>query len=284
MQLSYSQNPAIGRPGMIADTAIVKHTKSRIANNYLRAGYAVFRVPGYGSAGTPNTEDPGQVYNIVVGGIAADADAIATAMTSATGTFTTQDGVMANLDLMPARKLSVTFDASTDWDPTNGTIVYINDEGKQVSETIAIATSTAPTTVGYARRFVSFTKPAQTGAGGAATIGIAVLDTLTTADIDGVAQYVAGREPALTTPDSLAAEFKDGDAVPVLEVGQIVVVTEEACTPDSSVYVRIAPSGANTQLGAFRATVDSSTAVDMSAKWKYLRTSAIGGLNVVSLR
>lgn len=59
------------------------------------------------------------------------------------------------------------------------------------------------------------------------------------------------------TSDNL---YRVNSLVPVMDDGEIWVEVEEAVTPASAVYVRHTASGDNTQLGAFRASSDSSTA------------------------
>lgn len=287
MQLAYSENPAIGRRGMLADLG-PHYTKSKIASGKVRAGYGVFRTPGYGDAGSTNL-DPGQVYNIPSPGVAADVDAIGTgavvksAASNQTLLAAVMDGVVAGADMSPARKLTLICDASTDWDATTGVITFINQDGNTVQENLAIATSASLTTTGYARRFVSLYIPAQTGAGGTATLGVAVLDTVTAADFVGVCQYEAGKEPAETDATATPAEYADGATLPILDEGQIYVTTEEACDPTSTVYVRIGAGSGGSQMGAFRASADSATAVALS-NCRYARVSGVGGLNVLEVR
>ncbi len=287
MQLSHTTDPAVGRAGMLADLG-PKYTKSRIASGKVRAGYGVFRTPGYGGAGS-QSYDPGQGYNIPVPGVALDVDAIATgavgisAATAKTILASQVDGVVGSGIMSPARRVTVTVDSSTDWDPTTGVITYVDQDGQTRTENLAIATSAALTTTGYVRQFVSLYLPAQTGAGGTLTIGVAVLDTVNAADFEGVCLYSSGEEPFQTDATQVPAEFGDGDTLPVLDAGQVWVVTEEATDPTSTVYVRIGAGSGGSQLGAFRASADSATAVALpsSCRFAYARAA---GLNVLELR
>ena len=78
--------------------------------------------------------------------------------------------------------------------------------------------------------------------------------------------------------DREAANFAAGETLAVMRKGRIWVITEEAVTPASPVFVRFASGGGGTQLGAFRDDADTATAVDMSAKLKFLTTAAADAL------
>ncbi|MCK4717648.1 MAG: hypothetical protein KAT70_03175 [Thermoplasmata archaeon] len=284
MQTNYDTDPAIARAGMLADSRLLKHTASRLASGPIKAGMGVFRVPGFGSPGTHGA-DPGQVYQNPTPAVALDVDAIIATIATTTGIQTLvaadADGVVGVAEMYPARRVTLTVDAHADWDPTTGVLTYVNQEGIMVTEDLAIASSAALTTVGYVRQFVSFVIPAQTGTGGTATMGVAVLDSgITLADFEGVALYDASVEPYLTTPAASAAEFGDGDAIPVLVRGAVWVATEDACSAGQPVYLRIGGGAGGTQLGAFRSDTDSATAV-LVTNARYARDSAIAGLNKV---
>jgi hypothetical protein len=104
-------------------------------------------------------------------------------------------------------------------------------------------------------------------------IGVAMLDTAT------VESSPLGTTPA---PSEDSAIWPDNATVPVLDSGKIWVRTEDTCVERGAVYVRIAPSGANTQIGAFRSDADSANAVLVTnARWD--RDSSAGGLNVLVL-
>lgn len=77
-------------------------------------------------------------------------------------------------------------------------------------------------------------------------------------------------------------EYLQGQMVAVLKKGRAWVTVEEAVTPASPVFVRFA-TGTGTQLGAFRASADTATAVQ-AAGWRYITTQATpGGLAQVEL-
>lgn len=291
MQLTYNTDPPIGRAGMLADTRIMKHTASRLAAGRIKAGYGVFKVPGYGQAGT-RIGDPGQVWQTPAPSHVVDADAIMTAKASAAAGVTflpaSFDGVHGANVMTPARKVTVTTSAHADFDAdADGLVItYVNQYGVQVAETFATADAGNETftTAGYAYEVVSvaFAADSMSGAAGTVTIGVAVLEaTINLQDFVGVAQYDAAKEP-FDTVGTDAAEFGDKDAVNVLRKGAIWVTTEDACVAEGDVYVRIAVGAGGTQLGAFRSEADTASAVILTgARWG--RDSAIGGLNILEM-
>lgn len=291
MQLTYNENPAIGRAGMLADTRIMKHTASRLAAGRIKAGYGVFLVPGYGQAGT-RIGDPGQVWQTPTPSHVVDDDAImlATASNAAGVTYLPAgyNGVHGANVMTPARKVTVVTSAHADFDAdADGLVVtYVNQYGVQVAETFATADAGNETftTAGYVQELVSvaFAADSMSGAGGTVKIGVAVLEaTINLQDFIGVAQYDAAKEP-FDTVGTDAAEFGDKDTINVLRRGAIWVTTENACVAEGDVFVRIAAGAGGTQLGAFRSDADTATAVQVTgARWG--RDSAIGGLNILEM-
>lgn len=68
----------------------------------------------------------------------------------------------------------------------------------------------------------------------------------------------------------------------VLHVGRIYVQVEEAVTPASTVHVRIASGGGGTQLGAFRASADTATALAATGM-RYLTSADANGFAVLEV-
>lgn len=271
IQTSFAQQHASVLPGQLMGVFNPRRTTNRWARGLLAAGRMAFRVPASAESAQRKLDRgyPGEVYQLPVGGLVADVDAIGT-ISSATGTKTLASGVtpgvVAGSTLQPARKLTITFDSSTDWDPTSGTLNYVDLNGQNRSEAVAISTSGTFTSAFEAKTFTSLVVPAQTGSGGSATIGIAALDadgTLTLADCVGVVQrqfmktmvnpsnlYIGPSSDGITNANVLA-HYVDGDTVPCLYEGSIVVATETAVAAGDPVYVRLGASGGLTQLGMF---------------------------------
>ena len=74
----------------------------------------------------------------------------------------------------------------------------------------------------------------------------------------------------------------ENSAFGVLHSGRVYVQVEEAVTPASAVYVRVASGGGGTQLGAFRASADTATARAASGM-RYLTSAGIAGMAVVEV-
>lgn len=279
LQSSYTQQVFTALPGQYSTAYEPRRVTARISRGLLRAGLMAFKVQGYGGSGSRNSVEPGEAFQIPAQPVAASVNAIGTGVTSATGLKTVGSGVTAGVaafqTLSPARKLTVTFDSSTDWDPTTAVITYVNNEGKTVSENLAVATSTTATTTGYAKAFVSLSVPAQTGTGGSATIGYAAMAALAAADFVGVVVrqpmksmvnpsnlYIGPTSDGITNANTLA-HYVDGDTVTLLEEGGIWVYAEEDMSDRDDVFCRVTANGANTLLGAFRNDSDSGNCVQV---------------------
>jgi len=136
----------------------------------------------------------------------------------------------------------------------------------------------------YYASVTSIVVPAQSGTGGTATFGIAVMTTLVIGDFRGV----VCRQPVKTTiatggiygypgitSSSVTADYVDAEDVPVLTAGGIWVYSEEAISDGDPVYVRVASGSGGSVLGAFRNDADSaSCALVVGAKFKRDSTAA----------
>jgi hypothetical protein len=281
MQTTHTENVAIGRVGQIADSRIMRHVKSRLADSGIQAGCGVFRVPGFGDAGdTTRMVDPGQIYQLTQDSQAAVVNAFKTSGASAAGiqVITVFDGTFADHDLHPARKATLILSNHADWDATTAVAKYVNQEGKTVTENLAIPNTgnATVTTTGFVRRWISLTIPAQSGAGGTYTIGAAILDaSVVLSDFVGIAMYDAahfsarGASPLLaagqTFTEDTAAEYAAFESVPVVEKGAVWVRSEDACSEGAAVFVRIVGGVP----GRFRSDADGRQrhCRDRGAKW-----------------
>jgi hypothetical protein len=277
LQTNYTQQVFDALPGQYSTAFEPRRVSAKFARGLLRAGLMAFKVPVTGGAGSRNSIDPGEAFQIPSAPVAATVGGIGTAVSSAAGTKTVGSGVTAGtyaaIQLLPARKLTVVFDSSTDWDATTAVITYVNHLNQTVSENLAIATSTTATTVGYAKSFVSLVIPTQTGSGGTATIGFAALGSLTIADALGVVVrqpmksmvnpsnlYIGPTSDGITNANTLA-HYVDGDTVMHLQEGGIWVYSEETILDRDPVYVRVAAGAGGSLLGAFRNDDDSASCV-----------------------
>jgi len=98
------------------------------------------------------------------------------------------------------------------------------------------------------------------------------------ADLLGVAMHSHAAENDIAAADSVL----DGRMFNVLRDGRIYVVVEEAVTPASTVFVRISAGGGGSQLGAFRASADTATALACAGA-RYLTSAGIAGVAVLEI-
>lgn len=266
VQTSYSQNPQEAQLGQIAEGFGPQRVRSRIGRGLIRAGYGVLLAQGAGNDSLQNPQyasiiNPGTVYHVPFPAGTVSAAALHTGASSASvQTITSFNGVYGASELMPSRTITFTFDSSTDWDPTTGTVTFVDDLGNTVTENLAVATSAALTTTKKVRKLLSVTLPAQTGAGGVFTIGVSALTTGTEALFAGVAIRQAHKMTIATAglfgyPGQLGvtgpADYVDSDSVPCLTEGGIWVYSEAAVNDGDPVYMRTAANGGLTVLGAF---------------------------------
>lgn len=191
---------------------------------------------------------------------AADVDAIIATIASAAAPQTISgaglDGVIGGGDMIPARNVTLTFDAHADWDPSNATVEGEDINGDVVTELLAIATSTTATGAVLFRKITSLTIPTQTGAGGTATMGTGtLLGGLTGADVVGMIRYLAARE----TAENATAEFAQFDVLSVITGGRVWVETEVAVSDGERVFVRLVTAAAE-EINAYRNDRDGTAA------------------------
>lgn len=89
------------------------------------------------------------------------------------------NGLIGDDVMSPPRRLSFTFDSSTDWDPTTITVTGKGQDGATITETFAVATSTTASGAKYFRQVTQVSIPAQTGTGGTFTMGVLASVTAT---------------------------------------------------------------------------------------------------------
>lgn len=104
-----------------------------------------------------------------------------------------------------------------------------------------------------------------------------VSDASAATAIAGVVLYDPMVESASAT-----AEFAVGDVVGVMRKGAVYVVTEDACTPASSVFVRVTAAGAEVA-GSFRSDADGGDAIELTTGARFLHSSGAGEINILEL-
>jgi hypothetical protein len=293
LQNSYGFEQFRMLPGSFMAAFNAREVSNKIARGLLGAGKMAFKVPTVGGAGSRNSIDPGEAFQYVVGGTAADADAVLSggASSASEQEITTFNGALAGGPFQPARAITLTLSNNADWNATTAVLSGINHLGVPVSENLSIPDSgnTALTSANTYREITSLVIPAQAGTGGTFTVGVAAVASgaLTAADFFGVVV----RQPVKTTintsnlygypgqngPASMNFDYADGETVPCLYKGDIAVVTETAVVDRGAVYCRVAASANGTELGAFRADDDGGSAV-LVPNARFVRDAAEAGV------
>lgn len=278
-QSSYGFKTFSAKPGQLADAFSPREIVAHIARGPLLAGYMGFKVPVVGGAGSRNDIDPGEVYQRVLAGTAANTTAIlasggASALTAQEYTSAQFNGTYGTTELQPARQVTMVLNNNANWDATTAVLTGYNHEGALVSENLSIpdAGNTTLTSVNRYRSITSLDIPAQSGTGGTFTLGISALSAgaLTADDFFGVVvedklKSAVSNSNLYGYPGYGAATFEanyvDGDTVPCLYFGHIWVYSETAVTDRAPVYCRIASGAGGSTLGAFRTDADTATAI-----------------------
>jgi hypothetical protein len=257
-QTSYTAAPLAGFPGQISDTSRLRD----IVTFFCKQSGGI--LPGRAVVVPVNTEGghadrPRGAYPAA---LAAGATAIlATGGASSASPQTISGGALNGtvgddpLDV-PA-PFTFTFSSSADWDATSITLTAELPDGTQTTELVAIpnnGNATVTTARAY-RRFVSAAIPAQTGAGGTFTIGVAGTGAaLDARQFLGVSHLDSATE-VNASGLAVIAENREGGAV---RSGRVFVETDQLVLPRSPVYVRTAGTAA--LIGVFRGDSDSGNA------------------------
>ena len=270
MQTSYSIDPGNAREGMIADSRRFTHYVSRMAEGAIKAGLAVFTVPGGGSPFSDHGGDPGTVYQSPSPAAAASATQIlasggASSASSQVVSGAALNGAIGTSAMYPERKITLVLSNHTDWDATTAVLSgELNGVAKTENLTIPNNGNTTLTTTGYFDKVTSLAIPAQTGTGGTFTIGVAILDSsVVLADFEGFAVWDPTLIPNTIPSQDQTAEYHDKDTLSVMLKGAFWGVAE---TPASAlyrgdVYVRVAGTGT---FGAIRHDSDSGNAIQIT--------------------
>jgi hypothetical protein len=201
---------------------------------------------------------------------AADVDAIMTAAVFASaaaaqdiasGTF---DGVIGFDRISPCRTITVTFDASGDWDTPSGECridIYGNDAaGIEIKDTVSRANGAGAVTLTTRKAFADVTRvhvEACNGAGGTATMGVSNgYVELTQRDYPGVACFTKFLEPNVTVAP--VYEIATRIQFDILVRGHIVVIPEHAVSIGDQAYIRVLAAG-NDVRGQFAGADGAST-------------------------
>lgn len=241
-QNSYPFNMPKGVPGRIADCGF-KNTLSPQCLEQIPAAIGVMKplnvdygimLPRNDTASSVFSADliTGNTVNFTVNGVAI------TPVVYATSHLATMQAIANAIAAIPSVSSAVVGGAS------DRTITIISNPGTATAVTVATVT-------GGASQATITTTASQSGT------------------FFGVTQQVYNKMnawmpdfgPNLTLSSGLPSPYFAGQVAPTLTQGRIYVVPETVVTSNSPVYMRVAASGANTQLGAFRADADGGSAV-----------------------
>lgn len=255
-QTTVTSSPAVAVAGMLADTGPNDIISTRVdAAAGIAPGLFVFRTDnGDLAAGFPSS-------------IAQDVDAIKTNIASAAApqALTTADfnGAIGDDRIFPPAKIELVLSSSTDWDATSATLTGLDENGLPVSETLSIPNNgnATVTSSNYYSYVTALSIPAQTGAGGTATLGVSATRTLDGRDCLGVSVIDASKTLESSLSSSNNEVFEDETVMPVLKKGRIRVDVETAWKAGDCPLVRLVATGAE-KLGATRAgSTDSGDAL-----------------------
>jgi hypothetical protein len=243
VQTTYSQNPAAGYAGQLAD-GHPADIKTAIAEVAIAAGIPAM----HGATTRAECRPP---YTPAT----ADVDAIlatggASAATAQTLSGSSLDGVVGQGELVPPRPITLVLSNHADWDLTTALITGTDEDGSVIVEPVVIpnaGNATVQTQQAF-RKVTSIYIPAQSGTGGTFTAGFAAgvgaIDHL----VHGVALYDASREPEAYPIDY---------AVPCVKRGRVFVTSETSYTDGNPVFVRFIATGSEVA-GQVRATADAN--------------------------
>lgn len=265
-QNSYPYNMPIGVEGRIADCGF-KNTLSPMCLEAIPAGIGVMKpfnldydimLPRNDTASSVFSADliTGNTVNATVNGVAI------TPVVYATSHLATMQAVANAIDAIPS------VSSATVGGANNRTITIISNVGTATTVSVFTVTggasqATVTTTTGQSGTFFGVTQR-----------------------IYGKANaYIPDLGPNLTLSSGIVAPYYRGQVAPTLTQGRIYVTPETVVTSNSAVYMRVAASGANTQLGAFRGDADSGNAILIPATQAIWRegNGTIGNLAVLEL-
>lgn len=251
MQTSYSENPAVAVPGMLADSSNRRVVSAIVEQASSPAGIEPGLVVVKGSSGF----NPLQV-RVPLAPVAVDTDAIklSIATVGAPVTYSGADfnGVVGEGNFDPPQYGTATFSAHADVNAGTLTWVYENGEGEQVTDVLTIADGPSGQTLRTTQplaRSISTTISTMGGTGGAVMFGVAADGGLNDQETVGIAVH----------DDTLGGDdIHDHETdIPVLRNGVIWCTIEDAFVYGDPVYVRHVATGGEKR-GAIRTAPDGT--------------------------
>jgi hypothetical protein len=265
-QNAYPFDMPIGIPGRIADCGF-KNTLSPQCLENIPAAVGVMKpfnldykimLPRNDTASSAFSADliTGNTVNATVNGVAI------TPVVFATSHLLTMQAVANAIAAIPSVASATVGGAS------NRTITIISDVGTATNVTVFTVT-------GGASQATVTTTASQSGTFFGVTQSI----------YNKMNAWFPYTGPNLALSSGAPNPYFQGEVAPTLTQGRIYVVPETVITSNSPVYLRVAPNGLNTQLGAFRGDADGGSAVLIpvtSAIWRE-GNGVVGGIAVLEL-
>jgi hypothetical protein len=256
-QLSYTEAPAIGIPGGIVDTGIVRDIISRIVSTQKLATVLVDATPANGT------------YTITINGVE-----IASFAASSSTQAQVRDGLLADFVGSSAPVTAVAGGAGE---------ILLEGTNEDADFTLAVGGPVGDISI---TTHVPYGQEVPFGVGlvrdeRASASGVQARLPRLAADITGGG--FLGISMADTSQEYNAGGFKDGSAVPIVHRGRVYVISESIVAEGGAVYCRYASGAGGTQLGAFRGDIDSTTAALVPNAKFGKATTAINQLTYIEL-
>lgn len=203
---------------------------------------------------------------------AADADGIVTshATVAAATTLSGADlnGAIGADPIFPPRNVVIVATSHADFDLTTWYVRGLDADGDPQEEAFVMPNGGNTTLTGnkFFSAITEVYQPAQSGTGGAFTVGTGSKLGPIDAGLKGVTLYDATKAPGAYAVNA---------PVPVCEEGGIYVYSETAVDPTKPVYVRLVISG-NEVRGRFRATADANDCAQVKRGRWIEKTSGAG--------
>lgn len=184
------------------------------------------------------------------------------------------NGATGQTALRQARTVTVTLSSHADWDATTAILTGVGVDGQTVTEALTIPNGggVTLTTGNLYTAVTSLVIPAQSGTGGAFTIG-------TGAELGPIDAAAAGVVAFENTRSS--ATYAANEIAPLVSKGRVWVDSETAAPEDAPVYVRMV-AGEGESLGAVRHTPDGNDCALLRGA-RFVASIAAAGRTLVEL-
>ncbi len=274
-QTVYQQNPDRAFPGMPADSGF-KDDIGVVVEEALGIEPGLLVVRGTGGAKTARLPPA----------VLADPDSLKLSVASVAApvsyTGAAFDGTIGQGRIEPPAKIDLVFDSNGDWDATDVTVKFKDENGVEQTEVIALADAgnVTLTTALFASFILQVDLEAQSGTGGFLTIGTSSSVTLEGGNVLGFSVRTHKDRRDFSANDN--ENYEDEDEMPVRREGRLYVVVENAFSAGDRPLVRVVAAG-NEKLGAVRVgDTDGGDCVAFS-RGELVSSGGAGALGILEL-